>query len=54
MKTSNEICARYGEDDYECDDCGDYTKWQPCNERVPNYIPNIQIKRFISGRLKNV
>ena len=36
-----------------CNNCGDYDKWQPCNEIIPTYIPEEQIKKWILTRRSN-
>ncbi len=44
--SASEICLNLGD---ICEDCGDYSKFQPCNTPVPNYIPRCQIEKFIES-----
>jgi len=37
-----------------CDDCGDYGKWQPCYEIIPDHIPDDQVKKWLLARRLNV
>jgi hypothetical protein len=39
-----EICSTLG--DVDCRNCGEHGK-QPCDTRIPNHIPKLQIPLFI-------
>jgi hypothetical protein len=49
--TSIDICMFMGANGCPC--CGDYTKWQPCNEDVPNHIPKEQVKKWLLTKRDN-
>jgi hypothetical protein len=55
MMARADICRIMGGED-GCDTCGDYSIWQPCNEMIPDHIPDEQIKKWLlaTRRLKNV
>jgi hypothetical protein len=46
--TSIDICMMMGKNG--CPECGDYTKWQPCEEGVPKHIPIEQVKKWLLAR----
>ncbi len=55
MKNYRNVCHLYEITDPACDHCGEYDKWQPCNQSIPDYIPESQVKIYLEYRRpKNV
>jgi hypothetical protein len=38
-----------------CHECGYSSLWRPCEENIPNHIPEVQVKKWLLvRRLENV